>query len=78
MLAVICNYTHKGLYKLNRLPFELKLAPSLFQQIMDTILAGIEFAMVSLDDILLKSENNEEHKNISRQCSRRLTNMGSS
>ena len=28
---------------------------------MDTILAGLEFATAYLDDILLRSENNEQH-----------------
>ena len=36
----------------------LKVAPSLFQQVMDTMLAGLDFAIVYLDDILIKSENN--------------------
>ena len=50
---------HKGLFKLNHLPLELKVAPSLFQQVMDTMLAALEFATAYLDDILLWSENNE-------------------
>ena len=54
--------THKGLSKLNRLPFRLKVAPSLFQQVMDTMLAGVEFATAYLDDILLTSEKNEQHR----------------
>ena len=54
--------THKGLCKLNCLPFGLKVAPILLQQVMDTILAGLEFATQYLDDILLRIENNEQHK----------------
>ena len=69
--------TQKGLYKLNHLSFGLKAAPSLFQQVMDTMLAGLEFASAYLNDIQLRSENNKKHKNLSRQSSRRL-NMASS
>ena len=53
---------HKGLFKLNRLPFGLKVTPSLFQQVIDTMLAGLEFTLVYIDDILLRSENNEQHR----------------
>ena len=34
---------HKGLFKLNRLPFGLKVASSLLLQVMDTLLAGLEY-----------------------------------
>ena len=34
-------HTHSGLYHLRRLPFGLKVAPSLFQHIMDTMLSGL-------------------------------------
>lgn len=35
--------THRGLYKFNRLPFGVKVASITFQQIMDTLLAGMDF-----------------------------------
>ena len=47
---------HKGLYSLKRLPFGLKVAPSLFQQIMDTVLACLDFTVSYFDDILIKSK----------------------
>lgn len=59
--------THRGLYNLKHLPFGLKVAPSVFQQVMDTMLAGLEFTMTYLDDILIKSQNLEEHKNHVRE-----------
>ena len=65
-------HTHRGLYRLGRLLFGLKVAPSLFQQIMDTMLSGLEYAMVYLDDILIKSENFEEHKNHVREVFERI------
>lgn len=57
----VSDNTHKSSFKLNQLPFGLKVAPSLFQQIMDTMLAGLEFAIAYLDDILVKSKNMDEH-----------------
>lgn len=48
------------MYKFNRLLFGIKVAPDIFQQIMDTMLSGFDFAVAYLD-ILLKSEN-PEHK----------------
>ncbi|XP_003366225.1 conserved hypothetical protein [Trichinella spiralis] len=32
--------THKGLYHYNRLPFGVASAPTIFQKVMDTMLAG--------------------------------------
>ncbi|PIO72335.1 zinc knuckle [Teladorsagia circumcincta] len=34
--------THRGLYRLNRLPFGVKAAPAIFQQQMDTLTAGLD------------------------------------
>ena len=33
--------THKGLFRYNRLPFGVKSAPGIFQQIIDTMIAGL-------------------------------------
>ena len=52
---------HMGLYKLNKLPFGLTVTPSLFQQVMDTMLAGLDFTIMNLDNIFIKSQNNNEH-----------------
>ena len=57
-----CISTHRGLYKFGRLPFEAKVAPAIFQQVMDTMLSGLEFAITYLDDILMNSQSAEPHK----------------
>jgi len=68
--------THKGIFKLNRLPFGLKVAPSLFQQIMDTMLADMEYAIAYLDDILIKSENEVQHKEHIKAVFKRIEEYG--
>ena len=51
--------THLGLYKISCLAFGIKVAPSIFQQVMDMMLSELDFVVTYLDDILLKSENQE-------------------
>ena len=53
--------THKGLYHVNRLPFGVASAPSVFQRIMDTVLQGLPFMFNYIDDILVTGRNLEEH-----------------
>ena len=45
--------THKGLFQYTRLPFGVKTAPAIFQQMMDTMLTGISGAAAYLDDIII-------------------------
>ncbi|KAK4467570.1 hypothetical protein MN116_000277, partial [Schistosoma mekongi] len=52
--------THRGMFQYNRLPFGVKTAPSIFQQLMDTILAGISGVAAYLDDILIVATSPEE------------------
>ncbi|XP_014779458.1 uncharacterized protein K02A2.6-like [Octopus bimaculoides] len=48
--------THKGLYKYKRSPFGLKVAPVIFQQIMDAMLADSELAIPYME-----SESRDQH-----------------
>ena len=50
------------MYKFNCLALRIKVTPAIFQQIIDTMLSGLNFVVAYLDNILLKSENPEEHK----------------
>ena len=50
------------LFKFNRLAFGIKVAPTIFQQIIDTMLSGLDFSIGYLDDILMKSETIERHR----------------
>ena len=52
-----------GFYEFIRMPFGLTNAPATFQRLMDSILRDIigEFVRVYLDDIIIYSENWEDH-----------------
>ena len=73
---LLCINTHMGIFRLKRLPFGLKVAPALFQQVMDTMLAGLEFASAYLDDILIKSKNTQEHEKHIRAVFKRIQEYG--
>lgn len=53
--------THKGLFQYNRLPFGVASAPSIFQQIMDQMLAGLNGTVCYLDDIIVTGKSETEH-----------------
>jgi transposase InsO family protein len=59
----LCNInTHRGVYAYQRLPFGTKSAPGIFQEIMNKMLAGLPFATAYLDDIIVVSHSQEEHR----------------
>ena len=51
-----------GLFEYRFMPYELKEASSTFQRFMDTIFANVKNTVVYLDDVLVASNNVEEHK----------------
>ena len=55
--------THSGLYEFNVMPFGLVNAPSTFQRLMESVLAGLsgEKCIVYIDDILVPGETWKEH-----------------
>ena len=56
--------TQWGAYKFMRLAMGLRNSAQSFQRLMDHILAGVEKCFVYMDDILVFSENEEEHLQI--------------
>ena len=59
---LLCINTYCSLFKFERLPFGVMVAPAIFHQVMDTMLSGFDFAVAYLDDILMKSQSLGEHK----------------
>ena len=59
---LLCINTHRGLYKFDRLVFGIKVAPAIFQQVMDTMLGGCDFTFAYLDDIVISSKTKELHR----------------
>ena len=55
---------HRGLFQFNAMPFGLTHAPAIFQELMSSVLDGLDrFALACLDDILIYSSTFEEHMN---------------
>ncbi len=51
-----------GLFEFTHMPFGLRNAGMTFQQLMDSILGGLPFVFVYLDDILVASADEAVHK----------------
>ena len=68
--------THRGLFQYARLPFGIKTAPAIFQQIMDTILAGISGVATYLDDVLVVGSSHDELKSRTLTVLQRIQDAG--
>lgn len=53
--------TTRGLYEFTRMPFGLKNAPNSFQRLMDQVARDLEGVFVYMDDILVYSEDRDQH-----------------
>ena len=60
----------------NMVPFGLAQAPSYFQQLMNQVLQGLDFAIAYLDDIMIFSNNELEHLQHLETVFKRLQNVG--
>ena len=58
------------------MPFGLRNAGQTFQRFMDQVLRGLHFCFVYVDDILIASSSEEEHKEHLRKVLQRLSNYG--
>jgi hypothetical protein len=67
---------HKGLFKVNRLPYGVACARAIFQKIMDLILQGINGVIYYLDDILITGRNTVEHMRNLEEVLKRLKSEG--
>ncbi|RLU20853.1 hypothetical protein DMN91_007467 [Ooceraea biroi] len=57
--AVITSF---GLFEFTRMPFGLRNAAQTFQRFIDTVLRGLEFCHGYIDDLLIASKTEEEHR----------------
>ena len=57
-------YTPEGLFEFNVMPFGLCNAPATFQQVMDSLLAGLHWrsCLVYIDDIVVIGKSFDEHQ----------------
>ena len=60
--TAFCPGPGMGLFQFCRMPFGLTGAPSSFQRLMDSVLRGLHFVTIYLDDVLVHSENMETHR----------------
>uniref|UniRef100_A0A1A8QZH2 Gypsy retrotransposon integrase-like protein 1 n=1 Tax=Nothobranchius rachovii TaxID=451742 RepID=A0A1A8QZH2_9TELE len=68
--------THKGLYAYHRLSYGVSSAPSMFQNVMDQILQGLEHVTCFLYDILITGRTRKEHLRNLKEVLSRLENYG--
>ena len=67
--------TPKGLFRYNRLPYGVSVAPAIFQSVMDRVLQGLPVACY-LDDILIAAPTEQEHNSILDKVISRLQESG--
>ena len=65
-----------GLFEFLRMPFGLKNAGQAFQRLMDTVLHGLQYVFVYLDDILVFSHSKQEHMTHLKEVFGRLREHG--
>ena len=68
--------TPHGEWHFNMVPFGLAQAPSYFQQLMNQVLQGLDFATAYLDDIVIFSKNKLEHLQHLETVFKRLQDAG--
>lgn len=68
--------THRGIYKLHRLPFGTKPASAIFQRTVEKILQGIKGTINFMDDIVVTGKDRKEHLENLRAVFDRLQKAG--
>ena len=65
-----------GLFEYLRMPFGMKNSAQAFQHLMDQVFRDLRFAFVYLDDILVASRDETEHRQHLREVLVKLRNNG--
>lgn len=64
--------THRGTYRMNRLSFGIKTAPSEFNRVIDQVIDGLPKTIAYFDDIMVHGHTRMECENNLRACLDRL------
>lgn len=65
-----------GLFEFPRMPFGLRNAAQTFQRFMHQVLTGLDFVYVYIDDVIIFSKSEEDHKKHIRVIFERLDEYG--
>ena len=65
-----------GLYQFCQMPFGLTGDPSSFQRIMGSVFQGLPFVTTYIDDVLIHSSSEKQHKEHLQTVFQQLTNAG--
>lgn len=65
-----------GLFEFDRMPFGLRNAAQTFQRFVDTVLRGFDFCHGYIDDLLVASKDEEEHRGHLEKIFQRLSEHG--
>lgn len=68
--------THKGLFKMTRLPYGTKTAAAIFQKTMDNLLKEFSNVFCYQDDIVVTGSTFADHLNTLKQVLRKLQDVG--
>ncbi|XP_031358273.1 uncharacterized protein K02A2.6-like, partial [Photinus pyralis] len=75
--AMILTWTtHKGLFKVNRLPYGITPASSIFQKVLEQLLQGIKNTANFLDDIIVTGATRKEHVENLKAVLKKLNDAG--
>ena len=74
--TAFCPGPGMGLYQFKWMPFGLMGAPGSFQRLMDKIMRGLPFVTTYIDDVLVHSQTEEQHKHHLQQVVQRLSDAG--
>ncbi|XP_064466262.1 uncharacterized protein K02A2.6-like [Ornithodoros turicata] len=73
---VLTLNTHRGLYRVKRLPYGISAAPGIFQRFMENLLSGISGVAALLDDIIISGHTVQEHDERISEVLTRLSQAG--
>ena len=75
-VEILTINTHKGLFEFLILPFRIKVTPVMFQQLMDTMLSGLDLAIAYIDDVSIKCKTQEEHARHVKEVFQKIKEFG--